>query len=272
MDVLLEPFRHSIDQRALVELLILGVICGPLGAWVVLYRQSYAAESLAHGMLPGLALAAIAGLPLLLGAAGGVLVAALLVALAARDTRLGPDIAVGVVIAALFGAGALLALSPATPARLGELLFGNPLGVTGTDLVVAAVLAAAVAVLLALGHRSLVLVGFDAQSAPVLGARPQAVELGLLLVLALTVTAAVQALGNLLVVALVIAPAAAALRISGRLVPAMAIAAALACLAGIAGLYASYYLGIAAGAAVALAAVTTFLVTLPLGKGAAPVH
>lgn len=271
MDVLLEPFRHSIDQRALVELLILGVVCGPLGAWIVLYRQSYAAESLAHGMLPGLAISAIAGLPLLLGAAGGVLVAAGLVALAARDSRLGPDIAVGVVITALFGAGALLALSPDAPARLGELLFGNPLGVTSADLAVAAGLAAAVAVLLALGHRSLVLVGFDAQSAPVLGARPRAVELGLLLVLALTVTAAVQALGNLLVVALVIAPAAAALRLSGRVVPAMALAAALACLAGVAGLYASYYLGIAAGAAVALAAVAIFLATLPLGARAAAV-
>ena len=206
-----------------------------------------------------------------LGAAAGVLVAAALIALAARDQRLGPDIAVGVVITGLFGLGALLALSPDAPARLGELLFGNPLGVTGTDLLVAACLVLATALLLAAGHRSLALVGFDSQSASVLGARPRAVELGLLLLLAVTVTAAVQALGNLLVVALIVAPAAAALRMSSRLIPAMALAAGLACAAGVAGLYASYYLGIAAGAAVALAAIGTFLLTLPFGgAGRAP--
>jgi ABC-type Mn2+/Zn2+ transport system permease subunit len=170
-----------------------------------------------------------------------------------------------VVITGLFGLGALLSLSPDAPARLGELLFGNPLGVTGTDLLVAAGLVLATALLLAAGHRSLALVGFDSQSASVLGARPRAVELGLLLLLAVTVTAAVQALGNLLVVALIVAPAAAALRMSRRLVPAMALAAGLACAAGVAGLYASYYLGIAAGAAVALAAIGTFLLTLPFG-------
>jgi ABC-type Mn2+/Zn2+ transport system permease subunit len=263
VEFLLEPFRQSIDQRALVELLILGAVCGPLGAWVILYRQSYAAESISHGMLPGLVLAALAGLPLILGAAGGVLVAAGLIALAARDERVGADTAVAVVITTLFGAGALLALAPQTPARLGELLFGDPLGVTSFDIAVAAALAVAVGIGLALGHRSLGLVGFDRQSAAALGTRPSVVELGLLLLLAVTVTAAVQALGNLLVVALIIAPAAAALRLSGRVGIALALAAALACLAGVFGLYASYYLGIAAGASVALAAITIFALSLP---------
>ena len=68
---LTDPSRSGIGQRALLEVLILGVACGPLGVWVVLYRQSYAAESLAHGMLPGLVLAALAGVPLGLGAARG---------------------------------------------------------------------------------------------------------------------------------------------------------------------------------------------------------
>lgn len=266
MDFLLEPFRQSIDQRALVELLILGAICGPLGAWVILHRQSYAAESMAHGMLPGLVLAALAGVPLILGAAGGVLVAAGLIALAARDERVGADTAVAVVITTLFGAGALLALSPETPARLGELLFGDPLGVTSGDLISAGVLAVVVGLGLAAGHRSLGLVGFDRQTADVLGARPSAVELGLLLLLAITVTAAVQALGNLLVVALIVAPAAAALRLCRSMGTTLAVAALLACLAGVLGLYASYYLGVAAGASVALAAIGIFAVTLPAGR------
>ena len=112
-------------------MLLLGLACGPLGVWVLLYRQSYAAESISHGMLPGLVAAALLGLPLLLGAAAGVAVAAGGIALAARDERLGAEVGVAVTVSALFGLGSLLALAPEVPPRLLELLFGDLLGVTG---------------------------------------------------------------------------------------------------------------------------------------------
>ena len=201
-------------QRALAEVLILAVACGPLGVWVLLYRQSYAAESLSHAMLPGLVIAVLAGAPLLLGAAGGVLAAAVAIALAGRDERLGGDVGVAVAIASLFGLGALLALSPDVPARLGELLFGDLLGVTAGDLVEAAVLAGAVALALVFAHRRLALSAFDRTAAPSLGARPARWELVLLVLLAVCTVAAVRGLGNLLVVALILAPGAAALNLS----------------------------------------------------------
>src|SRR3954470_22038023 len=115
---LTDPFQDGFTQRALLEVLVLSLACGPLGVWILLYRQSYAAESISHGMLPGLVVAALAGAPLVLGAAGGVLVAAALIALAGRDQRLGGDTGVAVAVSALFGLGALLALSPQTPPRL----------------------------------------------------------------------------------------------------------------------------------------------------------
>ena len=71
MDALLEPFQSGIGQRALFAAVLLGLVCGPLGVWVVLHRQSYAAESLSHGLLPGLVLAALVGAPLVVGAAAG---------------------------------------------------------------------------------------------------------------------------------------------------------------------------------------------------------
>ena len=135
----------------------------------------------------------------------------------ARDRRLDADVGVAVVVTTLFGLGALLALSPESPPRLQELLFGDLLGVTGGDLVVAGALAGAVALALAAGHRSLALVAFDRGSASALGARPVRWELALLVVLAVTTVAAVQGLGNLLLVALVLAPAAAALSLARRL-------------------------------------------------------
>ena len=264
---LADPFASPILQRALAELLILSLACGPLGVWVLLYRNAYAAESISHGMLPGLVVAALAGAPLLLGAVAGVLVAAAGIALVARDQRLGSDVGVAVCVSTLFGLGGMLALSPESPPRLAELLFGDPLGVGSGDLAVAGVLAGGVAIALLAGHRSLALVGFDRGAAPSLGARPLRWELMLLVVLAVTTVAAVQGLGNLLLVALVLAPAAAALNLARRLATVLALSVVLAALAGTAGLVLSFHLQVAAGASIALCAVVLAMLALLVPAG-----
>ncbi|HUR85400.1 MAG TPA: metal ABC transporter permease [Solirubrobacteraceae bacterium] len=256
----MEILHSGLLQRALLEVVILGAACGALGVWLLHLRHAYAAESLAHAMLPGLVLASLAGAPLLLGAAGGVLVAAVLIAIAARDVRVGPEIAVGVTVTTAFGLGALLALSPDVPARLAELLFGDLLGASTSDLVAAGALAGVVAVALALGHRSLSAAVFDPVAAPSLGVRPQRVELALLALLAVATVAAVQGLGNLLVFALLVAPAAAGMRLGGTLRAQLWLAAGLGAGAGLLGLVASAELDIAAGASVALASVALYVV------------
>jgi len=231
----------GIMQRAFVEAIVLGLACGPLGVWILLLKRSYAAESLSHAMLPGLVIAALAGLPLVFGAAAGVLVAAILIA-AVRG-----DVGVAVVVSGLFGLGGILALSPATPPRLGELLFGDILGVTTGDLLTAAALCAGVLLALAVAYRPLATAGFEGR-----GGRA---DLALLAILGVTTVAAVQGLGNLLLVALVLAPAAAALNLADRLPRVLALAAVLAVVSGVAGLVISYELEIAAGASIALCAV-----------------
>ncbi len=253
MSWLTDPFSTGIMQRALLEALILGLACGPLGVWILLLRRAYAAESLSHAMLPGLVVAALVGAPLILGAAGGVLAAAAGIALVAR--RGGGDVGVAVVVSGLFGLGGMLALAPETPPRLGELLFGDLLGVTTGNLIAAAALAAAVLVALAVAYRSLAVTAFDRGSAHALSVNAPRTDLGLLILLAITTVAAVQGLGNLLLIALILAPATAALSLTRRLPAALTTAAGLAALAGAAGLLVSYRLEIAAGASVALCAV-----------------
>ena len=256
-----------IIRRALAEVLLLSLACGPLGVWVLLHRQSYAAESMSHGMLPGLVLAALAGLPLVLGAGAGVLVAAAAISLAGRDERVGADAGVAVAVGALFGLGALLALSPEAPPRLQELLFGDLLGVSGGDLAVAGALAAAVVLALAAAHRPLAASAFDRPAAASLGALPARWELVLLVLLGVTTVAAAPGLGNLLLVALVLAPGAAALALTRRLAVALALAAAIAATAGVAGLALSYHLDLAAGASVAMCAVALALAGLVAPRG-----
>src|ERR1700754_4404695 len=144
VDTLLEPWREPILRQALVEMVLVGVACGALGVWVVLYRLSYSAESLAHAMFPGLAVAALVGVPLVVGGAAGLALAGVAIALAARVRGIGADNAVAVVITSLFGLGALLALSPASPPGLQSLLFGDVLGASDADLFLALGLGAAV--------------------------------------------------------------------------------------------------------------------------------
>lgn len=251
LDALFDPFSQALMQRALLEVLLLAAVGGTLGCWVVLGGLSYGAESLAHGMFPGLVLAALAGVPLLLGGAAGILVAALAVALAGRVERIGRDDAIAVAVTTLFGAGALLALSPDVPVGVQGLLFGDVLGTSRDDLLAGGALVALVLVALLLGHQRLLAVGFDRGSAHALGVAPVAADALLLTLLALAVLIAVQGLGNLLVVAVLVAPAAAARLLTRRLAPMMALAALLGALAGVGGLYLSYYARIAAGASIA---------------------
>lgn len=263
-DWLLDPLAGGIMRRALAELLVLAVACGPLGVWVLLQRESYAAESIAHGMLPGLVLALIAGLPLVAGAVGGVVVAAGAISLAARDQRLDPGVSVAVAIGTLTGAGALLALARDAPARLSELLFGDPLGIRADDLVASSALALAVLVILAAAHRHMTMAIFDPVAARSLGASPGFLRLLLLVLVGVFTVAAVGALGTLLTLALLLAPAAAGLRMASSIGGAMAVAVVIAAASGLAGLLASHHLETAAGASVALAAVGAWALTLLL--------
>ena len=165
----------------------------------------------------------------------------------------------------MFGAGVLLALSPDSPPGIESLLFGDILGPSDADLLAAAALAVLVSAAAWLLHGRLLATGFDRASARALGISPAAVEATLLILLSAATVVAVQGLGNLLVVAVFVGPAAAARRLTDRIAPMIAIATAIGVLAGLAGLYLSYYAGTAAGASVALAIVAAYLLAAALG-------
>jgi ABC-type Mn2+/Zn2+ transport system permease subunit len=252
-DALLDPWRSGIGQRALAEVVLLGAVGGALGFWVLRFGLTYGAESLAHGLLPGLVIAAVAGFPLLLGAVIGIAAAAVLLATAAGDERSGPDTGTAVVVTGMLGLGGLLAFSPDVPPRLGELLFGDPLAASGGDLAAAGAVAAGGGLALAALHRPLTAVAFDPAGAAALGLRPGLVRLALLALLAATVAVGARGFGNLLVLAVLVAPAIAVRRHASTPVAAMRAGALVAAAAGVAGLYASHHLSIAAGGAIALA-------------------
>jgi ABC-type Mn2+/Zn2+ transport system permease subunit len=253
------PLDDPLTRRALLEICLVGVTAGTVGCWIILYGLSYSSESLSHALLPGLVVATLAGAPLLLGGAIGILVAALAIGLVVRVPGIANDTAVAVVVTTMFGLGALLALSPSSPPGIQSLLFGDILGVTDGDLLLAGCAGILAIGALRLLHGQLLAVGFDRAGARVVGASPALAETGLLVLIAVAVLVAVQGLGNLLVVAALVGPAATARQICDRLLPMMAVAVGVAILGGAIGLYASYYAGTAAGASVAAALVAVYV-------------
>jgi ABC-type Mn2+/Zn2+ transport system permease subunit len=261
------PFSDPIMQRAFLEIGLIGLCSGALGCWVIFYGLPYASESLAHGLFPGLVGAALLGLPLVLGAGAGLLVAALAVAVASRVPGLGRNVAIAVVVTALFGVGVLLALSPASPPGVQNLLFGDVLGASDADIALSGGLATAIVVALWLLHRRLLAVGFDRASAASLGVSPVLADTAVLTLLALAILVGVQGLGNLLVVAVLVGPAATARLLVARMVTMMVLAVAVAVLCGVAGLLVSYYAGTAAGASIAAALVVAYLISALASRG-----
>lgn len=264
---LADPWEDPLVRRALVEVVLLGLAGGALGCWLIAFELSYSAESLAHALLPGLVVAALTGLPLLVGGAAGLLVGAAGVASAGRIEVIGRDTAVAVVVSTLFGLGVLLALSPQTPAGLSGLLFGDVLGVSDADLALAAGLVAVLLGALWALHPRLLVVAFDRRAARALGVRTLWVDLAVLGLLALALLVAVQGLGNLLVVAVLIAPATAARVVARRMAPMIRASMAIAVLGGTGGLYLSFHAGTAAGASIAGVLVAVHLGVLAARAG-----
>lgn len=269
MGALLDPWRDPLMQRALIEVVLLGIVGGTLGTWIVLQRLSFSAEALPHAMFPGLVGAALLGLPLVLGGAAGLVVAAVVIALASRVRGLDRDAAISIAMTALFGLGVLLALSPDSPPGIGELLFGDVLALTTGDLLLAAALTVLVLAALRVLHPRLAAVAFDRESAASLGVGPGRIDLLLLLLVALAVLICVQALGNLFVAAVLVAPAATARLLGRSLAVSMAAAVTVAVACGVGGLLLSYHADTAAGASIALVTVAAYLVAAAAARASA---
>jgi ABC-type Mn2+/Zn2+ transport system permease subunit len=259
---LTEPWGQAFMQHAFAEVALVGLVGGWLGCWVLLYGVSYSAESLSHGMFPGLVGASLLGIPLVAGGAVGAGAAAAGSSALGDAPGIDRDTSVGVVITSLFGLGGLLALAPSSPPGIQELLFGDVLAVSRIDLLVTALIALPVLALLWVLHERLLAVGFDRSGARAIGIAPRPVELAVMLLLAAAVVVALQTLGSLLVVAVLVAPAACARLLATRFAPMARLSAAVAVTGGLAGLYLSYYAGTAGGASIALCLVGAYLVVL----------
>jgi zinc/manganese transport system permease protein len=253
---LLEPFATDFMLRALIGGSLCAAVCAVVGTWVVIRGMAFLGEAMAHGMLPGVALATLAGVPVILGAAASAIVMSLGVSLLTSRGRLSHDTSIGLFFVGMLAAGVIIishSRSFATDAT--AILFGDVLAIGSGEvrlLVGALVLTVVIA---AAFHRSFVALAFDRRIAQVMGLRPRLAQILLVGLVTLAVVASYQAVGALLVIGLLLAPAVAASPWTTSIPATMGLAALIGAASIYLGLLASWHHGTSAGASIALAAI-----------------
>ncbi|MDQ0735391.1 zinc ABC transporter permease AztB [Arthrobacter agilis] len=256
MTLLLEPLATDFMLRALIGGSLCAAICAVVGTWVVIRGMAFLGEAMAHGMLPGVAVATLAGVPVVLGAAASAIVMSLGVGYLARRGRLSHDTSIGLFFVGMLAAGVIIvshSRSFATDAT--AILFGDVLAIGPTDIRLLAVGLLLTVLVATAFHRAFVALAFDRRIAHVMGLRPRLAQVLLVGLVTLAVVASYQAVGALLVIGLLLAPPVAAAPWTARIPTTMVTAALIGMVSVVVGLLASWYCGTAAGASIALAAV-----------------
>jgi zinc/manganese transport system permease protein len=278
-ELLVDPFRSEFMRAGALAAMLVGVLCGVVGCFVIIRGMALLADSFAHGVLPGVALVVLLGagaagdpgqLAVLAGGLAGGIVTATGTALILRRSRMRDDTATAVMFVFMLALGVVLISRQQNFAvDLSTFLFGDVLGVPASELPVTLALVVGVLLLVRVLYRPFVLVCFDRRRAASLGVPVAVIETALMILLAIAVVVGFRVVGSLLVLGLLIAPPAAAGLLTSRLPAMMGLAAAIAAVSAPAGLLVSWHFDVAAGASIVLVAVGIFLAVLALRRPAA---
>ena len=261
MQWLLDPLMVSFVRRALFAGMLVSVLCGLVGTWVVLRGMAFMSEAISHGMLPGVAVAYLAGANLLVGAAASAVVMILGVAWVSKNSRLSEDTGIGLLFVGMLALGVVIVSRARSFAvDLTAFLFGDVLSATRGDLIWLAAAAAVAGIVSVIAYRPFVALVFDERKAHTLGLQPRWAHLALLALVVLAVVASFRIVGTLLVFGLLVAPSATAALFGRSIGATMAIAVLLGWSATFAGLIVSWNADTAAGATIAGIAVLQFFV------------
>lgn len=260
---LTDPFQYDFILRALLAGCLAAVTCSLIGTWVVIRGMSFMGDALAHGVLPGIAVAFIVGVDIAIGAFVSAIVMVIGINLVNRASRLSGDTGIGLLFVGMLALGVvIISRTRSFTGDLTSFLFGSVLGVRSTDIWLQSIAAIITLLAVLLLHRLFLALSFNADKAASLGMRPRLAHLAMLALIALAIVASFRTVGTLLVFGLLIAPPATAALVVRR-VPTMMITA---CLVGIAsifiGLIITYHFDTAAGATMAGTAVAIFFLAL----------
>ncbi len=263
LDLLIAPLGYDFFVRALIASALVGVACAIVGSFVVLKGMSFIGDAVSHAAFPGIVIAYLIGAPIILGGAIAAIGTALGIGAITRRSGLRSDAIIGVLFAGMFALG--VAIFSSIPSYVGDLfhfLFGDVLGISAGDLLALTLLVFGLLLVLRLLWKELLFSTFDPLGAGAAGLPVRRLDDLLLILIAVTIVISLQAVGIVLVVAMITTPAATAQLLVKRFTAMIQVAALIGVSAAIVGLYVSYSLDVASGAAIVLLETLIFLLAL----------
>jgi ABC-type Mn2+/Zn2+ transport system permease subunit len=263
IDFLLEPLQYAFMVRGLIAAILVGIVCAVVGTYVVLRGMAFFGDALAHAILPGIAVGYLVGggarEPLFWWALVAAILSSLGIGAISRSTTIKEDTAIGIIFAGTFALGvALISTVRSYTVDLAHFLFGDVLGVRGSDLWLILIFGGVIVLTIFAFYKEFMVLSFDPVLAATLRLPVRFLDFLLMILIAVTIVVSLQTVGVALMVAMLVTPAASAYLLTKRLPVMMTLAALFAALSGIVGLYLSYYLSIASGSAIVLTCTAIF--------------
>jgi ABC-type Mn2+/Zn2+ transport system permease subunit len=259
------PFQYDFMLTALGVAALVGAVCAVFSCFLVLKGWSLLGDAIAHAVLPGVVLAYVAGVPLVLGAFASGLLCAVGTGFIKANSRVKEDTVMGVVFTGLFALGLVLFTKIESDQHLNHILFGSLLGLPKSQVIQTVVIGSLTLLTTWMLRHDLLLFCFDPGHARSIGLNPKVLNYVMLVLLALTIVASLQAVGVILVVAMLVTPGCVGFLMSDRFPRMMAWAVGSAVFAGTFGAYASFFLNASTGACIVLTQSATFLLALVFG-------
>jgi zinc/manganese transport system permease protein len=260
---LTDPFQYDFVVRALIAGSLAAITCALIGTWVVIRGLSFMGDALAHGVLPGIAVAFLVGFNVTIGAFVSAILMVLGINVVNRASKLSSDTGIGLLFVGMLALGVvLISRTRSFTGDLTSFLFGSVLGANTSDITLQAVTVAIALVAVVILHRMFLALSFNAEKAAALGMRPRLAHIAMLTLVALAIVASFRTVGTLLVFGLLVAPPATAALIVRRVPAMMALACAIGVFSVALGLVLTYHFDTAAGATMAGTAVAIFFIVL----------
>ena len=251
--------QYDFLQNALITSIIVGVISGVIGCFIILRGMSLMGDAISHAVLPGVAISYILGMNYMLGAAVFGVTAAGLIGFVTQKSKIKNDTAIGIVFSSFLALGIILITFAQSSTDLYHILFGNVLAVKPSDLSMTIVVAISVLLFVIIFYKELLVSSFDPVMAEAYGLKVQLIHYALMFFLTLVAVSSLQTVGTVLVVAMLITPAATAYLLTNKVLYMIFIASGIGAISAVIGLMFSYTFNLASGATIVLVSAAFFI-------------
>jgi len=260
MEFIADIMHYSFLQKALVTSIMVGIVCGIIGSFIILRGMALMGDAISHAVLPGVAISYMLGINYFYGAILFGVLTAIGIGVVNQHSRIKSDSSIGIVFTAFFALGIILIAKAQTATDLTQILFGNVLSVRTSDMIMTIITGVIILIAVIVFYKELLVSTFDETMAAAYGLPTKLIHYGIMVLLTMATVASLQTVGVVLVVAMLITPAATAYLLTNRFWVMILLSTLFGSLSSVIGLYISFEYNLSSGAVIVLAATTLFII------------